>query len=335
MTTPASRPTPAEEPLDPDQRIVDAHHHLYERPGIRYLLEEYKTDLASGHNVQATVFVQARYMLRDSGPESMRSVGETEFATAVAEECESTGGVRVGAAIVGQADFTLGDGVRPVLEAHIAAGGRRFRGIRHVAAWDEDASLLNSNYPTTPDILSAPAFRAGFSHLAPLDLTFDAWIFYTQLAQLAALARAFPGTAIVLNHCGGIVRTGRHLPLRNDVYPKWLAGMRDLAACPNVMVKLGGLGMPLSGFATPTNTASSQELAQIWRPWIEQCVELFGTKRCMYESNFPADSVSHSYGVGWNAMKRIASGLDQNGKDDLFWRSATCFYKLSDSARPL
>lgn len=333
MSTPASIAAPAEEPLDPGQRIVDAHHHLYKRPGICYLLDEFMADLESGHDVRATVFVQARSMLRAGGPESMRPVGETEFASAVARECESHGGVRVCAAIVGQADLMLGDDVRPVLEAHVAAGAGRFRGVRHVAAWDADTSLWNPVYPTTQHMVAMPAFRAGFSHLAALKLTFDAWILHPQIPDLANLALAFPGMPIVLNHCGGIARAGRHAQRKDEVYPEWAAALRDLAACPNVMVKLGGLGMPLSGFGFDTRTrpASSQELAQAWRPWIEHCIELFGPRRCMFESNFPADRGSYLYGTGWNAMKHIASGLDQSTKDNLFWRTASRFYSLDSS----
>lgn len=323
-----STATPAEPPLDPGQRIVDAHHHLYDRPGIRYLLDEFESDLRSGHEVRATVFVQARSMLRADGPEAMRPLGETAFAGAVARACESGDGVRVCAAIVGQADLMLGDGVRPVLDAHIAAGGGHFRGVRHVAAWDADASLLNPAYPTAQDMLATPQFRAGFSQLAPLKLTFDAWILHPQIPRLTDLALAFPGTPIVLNHCGGITRTGRHALRTDEVYAEWAAALRGLAACPNVMVKLGGLGMPLSGFGFDTRTASSEALAQAWRPWMEHCIELFGTQRCMFESNYPADRASHAYGTGWNALKRIASGLDQSAKDDLFWRTASRFYGL-------
>jgi L-fuconolactonase len=327
-----------EEPLDPGQRIVDAHHHLYDRPGARYLLDDLLADLQCGHDVRATVFVQARAMLRAHGPEAMKPVGETEFANGVAAMSASGayGGTRVCAAIVGFADLRLGDAVRPVLEAHIAAAGGpaaaggRFRGIRHIAAWDSDSSLLNSAYPTTEDLLATPEFRAGFAHLAALGLSFDAWLFWHQIPRLTALARAFPDTAIVLNHCGGVVLTGRHASRRDEVFTAWSAALRELATCPNVMVKLGGLGMPLSGFGFDAREGapSSTELAEAWRPWMEGCIEAFGPERCMFESNFPADKVSYGYGVGWNAMKRIAASASADEKDDLFWRSAARFYRL-------
>lgn len=323
-----------EEPLDAGQRIVDSHHHLYDRPGTRYLLDEILSDLHSGHDVRATVFVQARAMLRTGGPEAMKAIGETEFANAVADKCASGayGNTRVCAAIVGFADLRLGDAVRPVLEAHIAAGGGRFRGIRHVAAWDADTTLLNPAYPTSEDMLAAPAFRAGFARLEAMGLTFDAWLFFHQLPRLTALARAFPQTQIVLNHCGGIVRTGSYASRKNEIFVLWSNALRELATCPNVMVKLGGLGMALSGFGfdARANPPSSIDLAAAWRPWMERCIETFGPARCMFESNFPADKVSYGYGTGWNAMKRIATGASADEKADLFWRSATRFYRLSE-----
>jgi predicted TIM-barrel fold metal-dependent hydrolase len=248
------------------------------------------------------------------------------------------GNARLCAAIVGFADLGLGDAVRPVLEAHIAAAGGaaatggRFRGIRHIAAWDSDPALLNPAYPTSEDMLATPEFRTGFAHLATLGLSFDAWLFFHQLPRLAALARAFPHTPIVLNHCGGIVGIGRHAGRRDEVFTLWSDGLRELATCPNVMVKLGGLGMALSGFGFEARerAPSSAELAAAWRPWMEGCIEAFGPARCMFESNFPADKVSYSYGVGWNAMKRIAAGASADQKADMFWRSAARFYRLPE-----
>jgi L-fuconolactonase len=335
---PAWLATRSEEPIDPAQPIVDAHHHLYDRPGSRYLLDDMLPDLRCGHDVRATVFVQARAMHRVDGPEVLRSIGETEFANGVAAMSASGnyGATRVCAGIVGLADLRLGDAVRPVLEAHVAAAGGpasqggRFRGIRQPATWDVDASLLNPAYATSEDMLATREFRAGFAHLAPLNLTFDAWLFFHQIPRLTALARAFPTTPIVLDHCGGILGTGQYAGRRDDVFQQWKAALLDLAACPNVMVKLGGLGMRMSGFGFHIRECapSSIDLADAWRPWIETCIEAFGAARCMFESNFPVDKGNHSYGVGWNAAKRLCSGASAEEKADLFWRSATRFYRL-------
>lgn len=327
-----------EPPLDPGQPIIDAHHHLYDRPGARYLLEDMLADLRGGHDVRATVFVQARSMLRATGPEAMKPVGETEFANGVAAMCASGGygDVRLCAGIVGFADLRLGDAVRPVLEAHIAAGGGplsaggRFRGVRHPVAWDPDHDLTNPAYPSTEDMLETYEFRRGFAHLAEAGLSFDAWLFFHQIPRLTALARAFPETPIVLDHCGGILGIGRYAGQRQEVYAQWAASLRELATCPNVMVKLGGLGMRLSGFdfESGVSAPSSHELADTWRPWIETCIDAFGTKRCMFESNFPVDKGSYGYCVGWNAMKRIVAGASADEKADLFWQSASRFYRL-------
>ncbi len=329
--------TQPEEALDPGQKIIDPHHHLWDRPGWRYLLDEFLADLRSGHDVRATVYVQARAMHRADGPEAMRPVGETEFANGIAAMSASGayGPVRVCAGIVGFADLRLGDAVRPVLEAHLAAAGGpegRFRGIRHIATWDPDPAMLNPAYTPAEDMLDSAAFRAGFAHLAPLGLSFDAWLYFHQIPRLTALARAFPATPIVLDHCGGILGIGRYAGRRDEVFAAWSASLRALAACPNVMVKLGGLGMRLPGFGFEARprAPSSAELAEAWRPWMETCIEAFGTARCMFESNFPVDKGGHGYAIGWNAMKRIAAGAGAEERADLFWRSAARFYRLPE-----
>lgn len=318
--------------LDPGQMIVDPHHHLWDRPGWRYLLDDMLADIRSGHDVRATVFVQARAMHRADGPEAMKPVGETEFANGIAAMCASGGygGVRVCAGIVGHADLRLGDAVRPVLEAHIRAGGDRFRGIRHTATWEPEPALLNPAYQPAEDMLDSADFRTGFAHLAPLGLSFEAWLYFHQLPRLTKLARAYPGTPIVLNHCGGILGIGRFAGRRDEVFAEWSRHMRDLASCPNVMVKLGGLGMRLPGFGLDQGAVapSSAQLAEAWRPWMEACIEIFGTSRCMFESNFPVDKGGFGYATGWNAFKRLAQAASAAEKADLFWRSATRFYRL-------
>ncbi|WP_426955813.1 amidohydrolase family protein [Muricoccus radiodurans] len=327
--------TQREEALDPGQLIIDPHHHLWDRPGWRYLLDEILADIRTGHDVRATVLVQARAMHRAEGPEAMKPVGETEFANGIAAMCASGGygDVRVCAGIVGFADLRLGDAIRPVLDAHVTAGGGpegRFRGIRHIATWDPEPELLNPAYLPAEDMLDSPGFRAGFAHLGKLGLSYDAWLYFHQIPRLTALARAFPETPIVLNHCGGVLGIGRFAGKRGEVFAQWSAAMRDLAACPNVMVKVGGLGMRLPGFGFEARerAPSSEELAEAWRPWMEGCIAAFGPSRCMFESNFPVDKGSYSYAVGWNAMKRIAAGASEAEKADLFWRSAARFYRL-------
>ena len=330
-----------EEILEPAQPIVDSHQHLYVRPEIRYLLDDYLADVSTGHDVRASVFVQARAMLRRDGPPELRPVGEVEFVNGVAAMSASGafGVTRVCAGIVGQADLMLGEAVRLVLERLILAGGGlvtnggRFCGIRHILAWDPDTSLLNPAYPTFKHMMGAAAFRAGFAQLEPLGLSFDAWAFFSQLGEMAQLARAFPDTQIVVNHCGGLTRAGAYAG-QADVYDRWKAGITDLAGCPNVMLKLSGLGMPFCGFGFNglPRAPGSADLAKAWRPLIEHCIDAFGPSRCMSGSNFPVDKSSYNFKTGMNALKRLTSGASQTEKDDIFWRSAQRFYRLPMAA---
>jgi len=322
--------------LDPAQAIIDAHHHLYDRPGVRYLMREMLDDARAGHDIRATVFVQARSMYRNSGPEPLRAVGETEFAAAVADTCARAvpRQALLCAAIVGHADLTLGDAVGAVLEAHIEAGAGRFKGIRMPLAWDRDASLLNPAYPTHAATMEDDAFLRGFARLGEFGLSFDAWLFFHQIPQFISLARRFPDTPMVLNHCGGVLGVGRYRDIPGEVRRQWQDAIWDLAACQNVMVKLGGLGLPLTGIgqATGARRPGSAELAAAWKPWIEPCIEAFGPSRCMFESNFPADKASYDYVAGWNAMKRIVRSASQADKDALFWKTAARFYRIGQAA---
>ncbi len=318
--------------LEPDLPIVDPHHHLWDRPGWRYLLPELLADLAGGHSITATVFAQCRSFHRASGPEAMKPVGETEFVNGVAAMSASGtyGPTRVCAGIFSHANLTLGDRVEPVLDAHIRAGGDRFRGIRHITAWDADPDLNNPGNPAPPGLMGDAAFRAGFARLAKMDLTFDAWLYHPQIPELTSLARAVPAVRIVLNHVGGPLGIGPYAGKRNEVFADWRTSILDLATCPNVFVKLGGLGMRVNGFGFEARVEppSSEELATAWKPYMETCIEAFGAARCMFESNFPVDKGSYSYPVGWNAFKRLAAGASASEKADLFGGTATRFYRL-------
>jgi predicted TIM-barrel fold metal-dependent hydrolase len=323
---------PEEPILDPDLPIVDTHHHLWNRAGDRYLLHEFQADLATGHNVVATVFLQCHAMYRASGASEMRPVGETEFVAGVAAMSASGayGPTRVAAGIVGFADLTLGDRVEPVLEAHVRAGGGRFRGIRHSAGWDASDVIGNSGAEMRPHLYQRSDFRAGLARLTSLGLSFDAWLFHPQLADVVDLARAFPATNIVLGHVGGPLGYGPYAGKGDEVYAPWKAAMAELANCPNVVVKLGGMMMRLAAFdylAAP-RPPSSAELAAFWRPYMETCIELFGPRRCMFESNFPVEKMGTGYATLWNAFKRIASGASNDEKRALFSRTAKRVYRL-------
>lgn len=321
--------------LDPSMPIVDTHHHLYDRPGVRYLLDDYLRDIGSGHDVRTSVFVQARAMLRADAPPEWQPVGEVEFVNGVAAMSASGlyGPARVCAAIIGAADMNLGPAVRPILERLILAGGGaadgRFRGIRQTLCWDRDTPLLNKAYPTTETMTDSPAFRAGFAELANLGLIFEAWAFFHQLSSVARLARAFPDTRIILNHLGGILRI-RDYAGRPEVFDIWRAGIDDLAVSPNVVIKLSGLGMRIGGFGFEERATapSSEELAAAWRPWIDHAIAAFGASRCIFGSNFPVDKGSFSFKIGVNALKKLISGLPPEDQGRIFWRNAQEIYDL-------
>ncbi len=322
-----------EEIIEPDLPIVDPHHHLVERPETgRYLLPELLADIGSGHNITATVYLEWLSMYRAAGTPALRPVGEIEFANGVAAMSASGtyGAARVCAGIVGHADLALGAAVEKVLEAQIEAGGGRYRGIRFITASHPDQAAWGSPVTRPEGLLRDRRLREGFARLAPLGLGFDAWMYHTQLGDLGDLARSFPATQIVLDHVGGPIGLGRYAGRRDEVFAEWRGQIHDLAQCPNVHIKLGGLGMRMFGFDVHTSDTppSSEELAAAWRPYIETCIEAFGPTRAMFESNFPVDKGSCSYHVLWNAFKRIAAQYSAAEKTALFAATATKFYRL-------
>ena len=323
---------PAETVLEPDLPIIDTHHHLWDRPDHRYLLHEFVADLRTGHNVVATVFLECHAMYRRDGPEAMRPVGQTEFVAGIAAMSESGnyGATHVAAGIVGFADLTLGDRVAPILEANIGVGGGRFRGVRHSAAWDADEVIGNSRTASGLHLMRQPSFRAGLARLVALGLSFDAWVFHPQLGDVIELARAFPAASIIMGHCGGPLGYGPYAGKRDEVFAAWKPQILELAKCPNVTMKLGGMMMRLAAYdygALPV-PPSSEELAKLWRPYIETCIEAFGAERCMFESNFPVEKMGIGWLALWNAFKRIAAGATAAEKQALFNGTARRVYRI-------
>jgi L-fuconolactonase len=323
---------PAEPILEPALPIVDTHHHLWDRPDHRYLLHEFLADLRTGHNVVATVFGECRAMYRAAGPAEMRPVGETEFVARIAAMSDSGhyGPTRVAAGIVGFADLTLGDRVEPVLEAQLLAGGGRFRGVRHSAAWDASEVIGNSAVAAGPHLMQRADFRAGLARLTALGLSLDAWVFHPQLEDAVDLARAAPDATIIVGHVGGPLGYGPYAGKQSEVFASWKAAVSELAQCPNVVMKLGGMMMRLAAYDYGTLPAppSSAELGAHWRPYIELCIERFGPARCMFESNFPVEKMGIGYAALWNAFKRIAGPASADEKQALFSGTARRAYRL-------
>mgnify|MGYP000226067088 FL=1 len=326
-------PSPDEEPLDPDLPICDAHHHFWDRAQNRYLLDELVAD-AGGHNVVQTVFVECSSEYLNDGPEALKVVGETVYVQGIADESATGkyGSTEVAAGIVSSADFTLGDPVTEVLEAHLEASPNRFRGIRHRAAWDAN---VNANVAGAPPegILMDSKFREGYARMEPMNLSFEGWVYHPQIPEVTDLARAFPNITIILNHIGGPIGVGPYQGRRDEVLETWKQSMADLATCPNVTVKVGGLGMVFTGYDwhERDQPIGSEELAEAMKPYYLYCIEQFGPDRCMFESNFPVDKVSYSYNMMWNAFKRISEGFSDSEKASLFRDTARRAYRLGDS----
>ncbi len=338
--------------LEPDLPIIDPHHHLWDRRAIIapsaepprhafaqilhkvpiYLPDELTADLTIGHDVLTTVYMECGSMYRADGPEALKPVGETEFvAAAAAKSIAHPGGkARICAGIVGHANLMLGGGAAEVLEAHLAAGDGRFRGIRHSASYDADPNVLGMLVRHGPGVYLDAAFREGFARLAPMNLSFDAWVLEPQLPDLIDLARAFPDTTIVLDHVGTPLGIGAYAGRREERFGVWRDHIRQLAALPRVNVKLGGLAMPFAGFPSffSEPPATSTQLAAEWKPYIETCIDAFGPKRCMFESNFPVDIGSCDYDVLWNAFKVLAAGYSADEKTTLFSDTARRVYRL-------
>lgn len=320
--------------IEPQLRIIDPHHHLWDFPEHAYLLRDVLADTGSGHDVIGTVFVECTACYRADGPEEARPIGEVEFVNGIAamSACGAYGPTRIASGIVGLADLRLGARVEHVLLRQMAAGGDRFKGIRYVASWDDREPMVHDGHTNPSQHLYADdaVFHEGFAVLGKLGLSFDAWCYHHTLPDLIALARRFPAQPIVLDHCGGPLGLGWYASRRDEVFSAWRRDIRELARCPNVMVKLGGLGMRVNGFDFHARAVppTSLQLADAWRPFVETCIDAFGVQRAMFESNFPVDKFSGSYAVYWNAFKRLAAGASAEEKADLFRETARRFYRL-------
>jgi predicted TIM-barrel fold metal-dependent hydrolase len=338
--------------LEPDLPIIDPHHHLWDRTAVAagadtppkhgfeamlrkvpyYMLGELLADMNSGHNVIGTVYMECGSMYRAGGEAALRCVGETEFVNGVAAMSASGlyGPSRACAGIVGHADLTLGAPVKAVLEAHIAAGGGRFRGVRHSAASDPDPAVLGPLARRVPGLYLSDTFREGFAQLAPLGLTFDAWLLEPQLTDVIELAQAFPDTTIVLDHVGTPLGLGAYAGRRGERFGVWREAIASLAALPNVVVKVGGLAMVFPGFESylADPPSGSAAIAEEWRPYVETCIQAFGPTRCMFESNFPVDSATCDYATLWNAFKILGSRYSADEKAALFHDTARRVYRL-------
>ncbi|WP_316980282.1 amidohydrolase family protein [Shumkonia mesophila] len=324
--------------IEPELGIIDAHHHFWDRPGFRYMLDDFLADVSTGHNIVGSVFVEASSrqrscvgtMYRADGPEELRSLGEVEFVNGLAAIAHSGqyGPSGLCAGIISYVDLRLAESVVDVLAEH--ARMPRVKGIRNMTAWHAEQAIRSPDLVTNPGMLGEPAFRRGFAALHEFGFSFDAWLFVPQIPELTKLARSFPDVKIVLDHLSGVMGAGPYAGRRNEAIVEWRSNLAELARCPNAYVKIGGMASPRGGFdldgrAVP---ADSDELARHWRPYVETCIELFGTRRCMFESNFPVDKQWVSYVSLWNAFKKITREFSASERRDLFFDTAKEFYSL-------
>ena len=338
-----------EEILEPDLAIIDPHHHLWDlRPRMAafteplhpflaavartpyYTFDQLLADTQAGHRIIGTIFMECGAFYRAGAPDDLKSVGEVEYVGGVAAQSASGlyGELRACAGIVGHADLLLGERVGIVLDTLSAAGNGRFRGVRHSAAWDADGDVLGPSFRPAKGLLADKVFHEGFAQLAPRNMSFDAWVLEPQIPEVTALARAFPDTQIVLDHCGTPLGIGSYAGTLDDNFARWQASIRELATCPNVSVKLGGLAMAFCALPAegPEAGLSSETLAALWKPYIDTCIEAFGANRAMFESNYPVDKWGASYATLWNTFKRLAAGASTDEKHALFAGTAARVY---------
>ena len=319
--------------IEPELKIVDPHHHLWDRQDNRYLFHDLLADMNAGHNVVSTVFVQCRTMLRADGPSALAPLGEVEFVTGIAAMSASGiyGAARACAGIVAGADLQLGEKVAPVLELMAHSAGGRLRGVRNPVVWHSSPGVQSSTASPPPKGLMADtAFRKGVVQLGLLGLSLDVWAYHTQLGEIYELAKANPKVTVIVDHFGGPVGVGPHAADMSEMFKQWRSGIALVASLPNTVIKMGGAGMPVFGirFDQASTPPASEQLAIAWRAYFETCVELFGPDRCMFESNFPVDKGMFSYQVLWNGFKRLAKDCSAAEKTALFSGTAERVYRL-------
>ncbi|MCO1367032.1 amidohydrolase family protein [Burkholderia multivorans] len=319
--------------LDPDLPIIDAHHHLYDRPPNRYMLDDYLADARAGHRIVASVYLETQAFARQTGPTLMRPIGEIEFANGIGAICASGeyGDCRVAAAIVGYADLRLGAPVAELLDRALTSAPDRFRGIRQVSIDDPtEAPYRFISHRPPRGVMQSPHFREGFAEVVKRGLSFDAAVFHHQLQDIIDLADAFPDAIIVLDHCGHPMAMDMSDTERADVYRQYHRAIAEVARRPNVHCKIGGLGMPFWGFRFEEreDPIGYEELAATWRPHVETCIGAFGAERCMMESNYPPDGRSGGFVPIWNALKHLTRTASPDEKAALFHGTAARVYRI-------
>ena len=291
--------------------IIDAHHHIWRKndlPWLRdepqprifgeyasirrdYPIEEYLADIRA-QNVEKSVYVQTNWTPSDG-------VKEVAWVQSVADRSTHLN------AIVGYAD--LGS---PKVEETLAQQRQftRFRGIRQQLHWHTNSQY---RFASRPDLMNDSGWRRGFSLLEKFGLIFELQIFANQMSDGVALAAAFPGIKIVLEHAGMLEDRSR------EGWERWREGMRQLAKERNVYVKLSGLG-------TFERTCSKE----LMRPVILETVEMFGPNRCLFGSNFPIEKIWTSYAELLAAYQSVLADFSLQERNEIMGNTAATVYSL-------
>lgn len=320
-----------EEIVEPDRPIIDTHHHLWKTASFwgTYVLEDLWADTDSGHNIEKTVFIDCHSSYREDGPDHLKPIGETEFVVSLAEESARQEDKATIAGIIGHANMTLGEEVAEVLQAHEAAGKGLFRGIRHAGPHDPTGTLSNPG-SRRPGLYNQEDFRTGVRTLGSLGYSYDTWHFFHQNQEYLALARAVPETTMILDHFGTPLGVGAYAGKQDEIFEQWKTDVAEIAGCPNVFAKLGGMAMPDNGFGWDNNPSppTSDDFVAAQKRYYLHMIECFGPERCMFESNFPVDKLSISYQVLWNGMKKIVMDFSEDEKHAMFYGTAAKVYRL-------
>ncbi|MDB9998728.1 amidohydrolase [Alphaproteobacteria bacterium] len=325
-----------EDPILPNIPIIDPHHHLWDVGFGRYYIEELLEDInSSGHNILSTVYIMSSSNTKiysKDGLEEFKPLTEIEFATSEGKRADliPNNKVKVNASIVGCVDLTYGNKLKPVLEKAVNISEGRLKGIRMLLASHTDPRISSGAVKSDLGLMLHPNFIDGAKCIQDANLSLDFWIYHTQLNEMEKIARALPDLTIILNHIGGPIHLGEYEGKQAATHREWRSAMMRLSRIPNINVKLGGLGMAVNGakFHNSKFPPNSVQLSDVWKPWIYETIDMFGFDRCMFESNFPVDKGSCSYGALWNAFKVLAKDMSDDEINKLFSKNAAKIYKI-------
>jgi predicted TIM-barrel fold metal-dependent hydrolase len=294
-----------------DGPIIDPHHHLWDlrlerHPWLRgrgenssnlaplrrnYLPSDYLRD-AAGHNVVATVHVEAGWDAEDS-------VGETQWLRSL----EKIGGIA--ARYVARVPLARAEAPE-LIEAQAAFP--EVVGVRDILSWSENPAR---RFASRGDLMRDPAWRAGLAALARNDLVFDLMVYASQLDEAARLVGDFPDQQFVLEHCGS--------PIDRDAegMRRWREGLAAVARRPNVLIKISDL----VAYDQHWTLDSLREV-------ILRCLDCFGPERAMFASDFPVAGLFATFDQVYGAFKTVVSGLSASEQRALFFDNARRTYHL-------